>query len=340
MNGSLEEALSALAARYEGAALERDAKAISERYRMETGRGKRLLTSAQEAAAYALSRMPATFAAARAALAWSLEASGLSPTTLLDCGAGTGAVSFAADSLLHLERITCLERETAMRETGGALMREAGGALSSAVWHEADLTAGTPLPRAELAVEGYMLGELAQDMRLAAARRIFDAAEQMAVFIEPGTPQGFANLRAVREALEAEGAFVAAPCPAGTEACPMEGEDWCHFAVRVQRSRLHKALKGGEAPYEDEKFAYLALTKTPPKAPCGARVLRHPQIAPGRIALTLCEGGEKTQRAVTKKDPLWKRARKLGAGEGLTSSQTAPRGAAPDAARNRESARR
>ena len=340
MNGSLEAALSALAARYGGAALQNDAQAISERYRLRTGTGKRLLTREQEAAAYALSRMPATFAAARAALAWSLEASGLSPRTLLDCGAGTGAASFAADSLLHLERITCLEREAAMRGTGSALMREAGGALSSAAWQEADLTAGTPLPRAELAVEGYMLGELAQDMRLAAARRIFEAAEQMAVFIEPGTPQGFANLRAVREALEAQGAHVAAPCPAGTGKCPMAGEDWCHFAVRVQRSRLHKALKGGEAPYEDEKFAYLALTRMPPQAPCGARVLRHPQIAPGRITLTLCEGGERTQRAVTKKDPLWKRARKLGAGEGLTAFQTAPRGAAPDAARNTESARR
>lgn len=87
--------------------------------------------------------------------------------------------------------------------------------------------------------------------------------------------------------------------------------------MRVQRTRLHKALKGGQAPYEDEKFAYLALMKRPPKAPCAARVLRHPQIAPGRITLTLCEGGEKAQRVITKKDPLWKRARKISAGEAL-----------------------
>ena len=84
--------------------------------------------------------------------------------------------------------------------------------------------------------------------------------------------------------------------------------------MRVQRTRLHKALKGGQAPYEDEKFAYLALTRQSAQ-PCTARVLRHPQIAPGRITLTLCEGGEKTVRVVTKKDPLWKRARKIGAGD-------------------------
>ena len=124
-----------------------------------------------------------------------------------------------------------------------------------------------------------------------------------------------AALRAVRAALTAQGAYVAAPCPRGCAACPMEAGDWCHFAVRVQRTRLHKALKGGDAPYEDEKFGYLALTREAPRAACRARVLLHPMIAPGRITLTLCTGGEKTVRTVTKKDPLWKRVRKIGAGD-------------------------
>ena len=97
----------------------------------------------------------------------------------------------------------------------------------------------------------------------------------------------------------------------------MTGEDWCHFSVRVQRTRLHKALKGGDAPYEDEKYCYLALTKERPETACSARVLRHPLIAPGRITLTVCETGEKKNRVVTKKDPLWKRARKIGAGESI-----------------------
>ena len=43
----------------------------------------------------------------------------------------------------------------------------------------------------------------------------------------------------------------------------MEPDDWCHFTCRVARSRLHKLLKGGEAPYEDEKFAFLAVARQP-----------------------------------------------------------------------------
>ena len=204
-----------------------------------------------------------------------------------------------------------------MRSVGSALMHAGEGALAGAQWASCDLTADRELPKAELVSEGYMLGELSEDMRLPVAQRLWNACTQMLVLIEPGTPQGFANLAAARAHLAGLGAHVAAPCPAGSKSCPMAGDDWCHFSVRVQRSRLHKALKGGEAPYEDEKFAYLALTREAPAAACEARVLRHPQIAPGRITLTLCEAGEKHQRVVTKKDALWKRARKLGAGDAV-----------------------
>ncbi len=297
--------------------LARDAKTLSENYRLRTGSGARLLTKESEALAYAASRMSATTAAAHAALSAAVEASGCMPATLLDCGAGTGAASWAADALIDLEAITCLEREEAMRSVGARLMQSAGGALAGAQWTTWDLTDKTPLPRAGLVVEGYMLGELAQPMRLQAARRLWDAAGEMLVLIEPGTPQGFANLLAVREYLCALGAFVAAPCPAGAGKCPIREGDWCHFTVRVQRTKLHKLLKGGEAPYEDEKFAYLALTREAPKNACAARVLRHPQIEPGRIALELCDGGKKARRIVTKKDPLWKRVRKIGAGDRL-----------------------
>ena len=310
-------ALEALLSGRESAQLERDAKIISENYRMRTGQGSRLLTRESEAAAYAAARMPATFAAAHEAIAQALEASGLAPRTLMDCGAGTGAAAWAAAQLLELEEITCLEREDAMRSVGSALMRAGDGALASAKWASCDLAAPGALPGAELVVEGYMLGELSEHMRLPVAEKLWHACGQMLVLIEPGTPQGFANLAAVREHLASLGAHVAAPCPAGSKHCPMEEGDWCHFSVRVQRSRLHKALKGGEAPYEDEKYAYLALTREAPKAACMARVLRHPLIAPGRIVLTLCEDGEKKQRIVTKKDGLWKRARKIGAGESV-----------------------
>ena len=319
MDVRLEAAMNALAAEYELASLTRDAKTISENYRLRTGAGKRLLTREGEAAAYAVSRMPATHAAAQTALSWALETSGLGGeiSTLLDCGAGTGAVTWAADGLLALSQVTCLEREAAMRTVGSRLMESGGDALSHALWQEADLIAGGALPEADLVCEGYMLGELEEKHRLTVAKRMLQAAKKMVLFIEPGTPQGFANLAAVRRELAGDHVYVAAPCPAGAKGCPVAGEDWCHFTVRVQRTKLHKQLKGGDAPYEDEKFCCLALCREEPAALCSGRVLRHPLIAPGRITLTLCEAGGVKSRVVTKKDPLWKRARKIGAGDSV-----------------------
>ena len=49
-----QSALEAVAADYTRGTLERDARAISEAYRLKTGEGKRLLTRESEAAAYAL----------------------------------------------------------------------------------------------------------------------------------------------------------------------------------------------------------------------------------------------------------------------------------------------
>ena len=73
----LQSALETLVSGYAKEKLEKDARAISEAYRLRTGEGKRLLTAEGEAAAYAAARMPATYAAAYFALSEAIEASGL-----------------------------------------------------------------------------------------------------------------------------------------------------------------------------------------------------------------------------------------------------------------------
>ncbi|WP_220189546.1 small ribosomal subunit Rsm22 family protein, partial [Streptomyces phytophilus] len=106
---------------------------------------------------------------------------------------------------------------------------------------------------------------------------------------------------------------VLAPCP-HSAACPMEGTaDWCHFAARVQRSALHRRVKGGELGHEDEKFSYVAAVRPggTAAAPAPARVVRHPQLRKGLVLLELCTAGEGLARTTVSKrqGPRYRAAR-------------------------------
>ena len=97
--------------------------------------------------------------------------------------------------------------------------------------------------------------------------------------------------------------------------CPLSSNDWCHFSTRVARSKLHKVLKGGDAPYEDEKYSYIAFSKSPCNR-CKNRILRHPQIISGHITLEVCSKDGLNTIKVTKKDKeLFKVARKAKVGD-------------------------
>ncbi len=289
----------------------------SKRYREGLGRGTRLVTTDIEAAAYAAARMPATYGAVRTALGYTLERLDMPEgVTLTDVGAGTGAGSWAAADAMDISRVTCLEREKSMRDIGSGLMQNADeDALANAVWQEFDLTGAAPIQRSDVVLASYVLNELRETDRLKAAEKLFDAAERLLLIVEPGTPEGWKQLMQIRKALIEKGGHIAAPCPHMNE-CPITDGDWCHFTCRIARSKLHKALKTGDAPYEDEKFCYIAVSKETVLAAKG-RVARHPQIEPGKITLKVC--GEKgiEQLTVRKKDAMFKWARKASCGDAI-----------------------
>ena len=307
-------ALRALGEGYPLPRLSETSREITRKYKTESGRGARLVTTELEAAVYALVRMPATYCAVSTALRHTLECFPEPLRSMTDIGAGTGAGAWAAHGLCEeLRSVTCLEQEPAMIRLGAKL---ADGAMDGLQWIQRDFNAPEAIPHADLVLASYALNEARDDQRKLLISRLWDASSRLLLLVEPGTPEGFRQLRSARETLRSLGAHIAAPCP-GDMTCPMEGENWCHFTCRVPRTKLHRLIKGGEAPYEDEKFAYLAAAKAP-AAPVAGRILRHPTVEPGKITLRLCTAGGETTEIVTKKQgPAFKQARKSASGDGF-----------------------
>jgi len=69
--------------------------------------------------------------------------------------------------------------------------------------------------------------------------------------------------------------------------CPLLPPDWCHFAQRVARSRIHRQAKTAAVPWEDEKFSYVAVSRYPPQIG-GTRVIARPRKAGGHVTVKLC----------------------------------------------------
>ncbi|MGW7102050.1 small ribosomal subunit Rsm22 family protein [Streptomyces sp. NPDC054838] len=272
-----------------------------------------VLRDRSDVAAYAAYRMPATFEAVRSALGALAEAAPQwTPGSHVDVGGGTGAATWAADATWDGPRSTTVLdwAEPALALGRELASRSSSPVLRAAQWRRAVVGAGIALPEADLVTVSYVLGELTAEARRAVVAEAARAGRAV-VLIEPGTPEGYLRIREAREQLIAAGLTVAAPCP-HDGACPIEtGQDWCHFSARVSRSSLHRQVKGGSLPYEDEKFSYVAATRFP-VGPAASRITRKPQIRKGLVLLDLCGPPEDglTRVTVTKRHgDLYKAAR-------------------------------
>ncbi|MGV4986980.1 small ribosomal subunit Rsm22 family protein [Streptomyces sp. NRAIS4] len=279
-------------------------------YRGDTPTHTPILRDRADVAAYAAYRMPATFEAVHSALeAFAATAPDWTPRSHVDVGGGTGAATWAVTATWPGERsVTVLD----WAEPALALGREIAAAnpdLRRARWQRARIGANLTLDDTDLVTVSYVLNELSEPDR-AALVDAAAAAAQVVVIVEAGTPAGYARVIEARDRLIRAGLHVVAPCPHSV-ACPIEpGKDWCHFSARVSRSSLHRQVKGGTLPYEDEKFSYVVATRLSAE-PAPSRVVRRPQIRKGQVLLDLCEADERLARTtVTKRHGhLYKAAR-------------------------------
>jgi ribosomal protein RSM22 (predicted rRNA methylase) len=283
-------------------ALRARATALSERYRHELVDDRtRGMRDDLDCLAYAVVRMPATVRAIQAALV-AADRHVLTPaTTHLDLGGGTGAAAWAAAAVWPGVTTETVEREPAAIRLGRRLAdgnHPTWTAGDHPIWTAGDLRQWTPAGRVDLLTIAYVLNELEDTTR----RQVITAATQTATtiaIVEPGSPRGHRRILEARDELVGAGFTIAAPCPHHST-CPLVPTDWCHFAVRLPRTELHRGLKDGTLNFEDEKFAYVVATRAPTR-PSEARVISRPRLPKGRVVLDLCTTAARREETVVPK---------------------------------------
>lgn len=313
----------------------KDFRKISDRYIGEK-RGESLLNQDNEAIAYAIARMPATYSATSMACIHTFEIlnriSEEKYNTLIDVGAGTGAASLAISEQVDLEGILCLEREDVMMSLGKILLAESENeVVKNAKWEKFDINdyqfddkrlSGGENKNADIVITSYMLNEFNEDKVLEIVEKLWAMTNKVLIIVEPGTPKDYKRIMKIKEYLTIHGGMVIAPCT-NCSKCDLPENDWCNFSCRVERTKMQKDAKLGDAPYEDEKFTYLAIAKFKEKEKNNfeaqnadiVRIIRHPIIKTNMVEVKLCQNGNIINKTYTKKDKeMYKKTRKARVG--------------------------
>jgi ribosomal protein RSM22 (predicted rRNA methylase) len=290
---------------------------ISRTYR--DGGNSGAIASEADALAYALARMPATYAAVTASLNALCELRpDFAPTSLLDVGAGPGTVSWAAaEAFASLQSFSLLDANAALRALTLDLARHSTR-LKQLTYRRGEAGAAlADVGPADLVVASYMIGEIGEAERRALTERLWTKTRDTLLVVEPGTPSGYARIIAVRQHLISSGGHVAAPCPHDGK-CPLQAPDWCHFTQRLPRLRAHMQIKGAELPFEDEKFSYVALTRRPVERHF-SRVLAQPVVSKVEVSVKLCTADGLSLAKVRHRDKTaYARARRWRWGDAAT----------------------
>lgn len=264
------------------------AQVISDAYR--AGGTSGIIRTDLDALAYAVVRMPATYAAVRAALTHTVEIiPSFAPQSLLDVGSGPGTASWAGvDAWPSLEQVALLDSNPHLLALAQHFQQSVSMPVRLSAQPGNVANALKDAQKADVVMASYVLAEIASGAVNDVLDKLWRLANGLLVIVEPGTMNGFNRILDCRDALLAAGARIIAPC-SHEGLCPLAADErWCHFSARLPRSRDHLLTKGAHVPFEDEKFSYLVAGKGFADIARGQRILATPKVGKSHISMTLC----------------------------------------------------
>lgn len=251
--------------------------------------------------AYLVYRLPATYQALGFVLKELKHLMGEEKIeTVLDLGAGPGA----SPTLFHehfptLQKVSLFEAEKTFISLSKECITQPKNVAVE--WKQTDLYQEPIEEKADVTLFSYVLNEIPLESAVKILERAYAHTKKYLILIEQGSKEGFQRILAYRDFFIEKGANIIAPCPHANQ-CPrkeMERGHWCHFSTRLERSSLHRQVKGAALGYEDEKFCYLIVAPEK-KAPHFARVIDKSNTKSRLAILPLCTTNGYEKRTVTK----------------------------------------
>jgi ribosomal protein RSM22 (predicted rRNA methylase) len=253
--------------------------------------------------AYVFTRFPATYQVCLRLISQHFK--NVNIQSVLDWGSGIGTASLALSE--HFKNLECylVEQDPQAKAYAVQFLKH--------FYPTNNIYTDEIYKKVDLSVFSYSLNEVTAWQPILDA--VWDKTTHLLI-IEPGTSLHFKRLLTIRAHLLAKGAHLWAPC-CHTQTCPLQSNDWCHFAVNVPRSKEHRMLKNAERGFEQEAYSYMLFSKEPKIANCG-RLVAPPRIHGGHIDLKICtHNGEIITPIIGKRSESYKTLKKAEWGDSL-----------------------
>lgn len=236
-----------------------------------------------QAIAYAQGRMPATYSVIRYVLDKFFEKIEVNEQGIqfLDIGAGVGTLKIALDARDILVEYEALEKSKAMVQ----VFRKLHG--NNIKIHVQEFQGFSSDKKYSVVFASYFVNEIKEKKQIKhVLQKMFDLSDRYVIIVEPGTPDGYSNIVAAKEIANEIGWYPLLPC--ARKECDLKKGDWCHFSVRLPRTKLHTLLKNATLPYEDEKFCYVVFSKEETEFENNNIIIKNPIKRSGHIIFDVC----------------------------------------------------
>ncbi|TFY71841.1 hypothetical protein EVG20_g1169 [Dentipellis fragilis] len=258
----------------------------------------------RDGTAFASVALPAHYSAIYAVIDHVKQRLGLSwnVQTVLDWGAGTGSGLWAVSNVLRervareqtsneearlaestISNYVAIERREGLAVIGKRLIEGADLGNLTVSWrksHTTDLDSTTVEGASTLALSAFHITAIPTPVqRKALVKEMWESGADVIIIMDHNTPAGFGNIVEAREYLlklgrkeaqdqgndlQAEGAYVVAPCP-HDGACPIYHSDArnvvCGFSQRLQRPAFVRKTKHSGRGHEDIGYSYVVIRR-------------------------------------------------------------------------------